>query len=468
MFKNIYISYIKLFLISFFIVSFIFLSGMKYEYFQLRFFILLLLVPCIFKFYLDLKEKNYNFLIYFLLLFITLFVHTGLNLYYEQVELTNYSLFGIIFLLSIFTISYYYFDYINDNIDFIIKFFTVIFLASCIYAIYDYHPDAEHFCGGILVLNPSIEQIERFGSRVSDAQLSFREYIFPENSHLGMIAPSVVAYFIYKIANQKFSMFSSFLMIIFITICFIVKSSTTLYVGTVLSLVSIILFNFKVFNKKTLVSFFILIVFSITILLSDSECRARFVPTYGEAIDFSKVEMAAPGAANSFSSSTKSIDDIKSNRVIGGINKDLANKIENTMNTSGNLSSGVYFHALIIAKKSIIEKPFGWGINRYDQAFSYYNKIQPAKIERLNFYNNKDGTNNLVKIVVELGIFSTIFFLFCFLFLINNKISIELKLFYLPFIITQSIRGAGYFNGGFLLIVFIMLFTYISVYKKNS
>ena len=451
MFKNIYISYIKLFLISFFIVSFIFLSGMKYEYFQLRFFILLLLVPCIFKFYLDLKEKNYNFLIYFLLLFITLFVHTGLNLYHEQVELTNYSLFGIIFLLSIFTISYYYFDYINDNIDFIIKFFTVIFLASCIYAIYDYHPDAEHFCGGILVLNPSIEQIERFGSRISDAQLSFREYIFPENSHLGMIAPSVVAYFIYKITNQKFSMSSSFLMIIFITICFIVKSSTTLYVGTVLSLVSIILFNFKVFNKKTLISFFILIIFSITILLSDSECRARFVPAYG-----------------SFSSSTKSIDDIKSDRVIDGINKDLANKIENTMNTGGNLSSGVYFRALIIAKKSIIEKPFGWGINRYDQAFSYYNKIQPAKIERLNFYNNKDGTNNLVKIVVELGIFSIIFFLFCFLFLINNKISIELKLFYLPFIITQSIRGAGYFNGGFLLIVFIMLFTYISVYKKNS
>ena len=448
MFKNIYISYIKLFLISFFIVSFIFLSGMKYEYFQLRFFILLLLVPCIFKFYLDLKEKNYNFLIYFLLLFITLFVHTGLNLYHEQVELTNYSLFGIIFLLSIFIISYYYFDYINDNIDFIIKFFTVIFLASCIYAIYDYHPDAEHFCGGILVLNPSIEQIERFGSRVSDAQLSFREYIFPENSHLGMIAPSIVAYFIYKITNQKFSVFSSFFMIIFIIICFIVKSSTTLYVGTVLSLVSIILFNFKVFNKKTLISFFILIVFSITILLSDSECRARFVPTYGSFISPLTI--------------------INSDRVIGGINKDLANKIENTMNTSGNLSSGVYFHALIIAKKSIIEKPFGWGINRYDQAFSYYNKIQPAKIERLNFYNNKDGTNNLVKIVVELGIFSIIFFLFCFLFLINNKISIELKLFYLPFIITQSIRGAGYFNGGFLLIVFIMLFTYISVYKKNS
>ena len=131
---------------------------MKYEYFQLRFFILLLLITSGIS--LDfIRTKNYNFLIYFLFLFITLFVHTGLNLYYEQVELTNYSLFGIIFLLSIFTISYYYFDYINDNIDFIIKFFTVIFLASCIYAIYDYHPDAELFCGGIPVLNPSMSRL---------------------------------------------------------------------------------------------------------------------------------------------------------------------------------------------------------------------------------------------------------------------------------------------------------------------
>ena len=43
----------------------------------------------------------------------------------------------------------------------------------------------------------------------------------------------------------------------------------------------------------------------------------------------------------------------------------------------------------------------------------------------------------------------------------------HLKLIYLPLIITQSIRGAGYFNGGFLLIVFIMLFTYINISKNK-
>ena len=50
--------------------------------------------------------------------------------------------------------------------------------------------------------------------------------------------------------------------------------------------------------------------------------------------------------------------------------------------------------------------------------------------------------------------------------MINKSIPIELKLFYLPIIISQSIRGAGYFNGGFILIAFLMLFTYIDQNKK--
>ena len=144
----------------------------------------------------------------------------------------------------------------------------------------------------------------------------------------------------------------------------------------------------------------------------------------------------------------------------------ISSTARNFQGRMGALSSGVYFHALSIAKKSIFEKPFGWGLNRYDQAFNYFNKIQPAKIVGLNSYNNKDGTNNLVKIVVEFGVFSIVFYLFCFLFLIKKNIPIELKLFYLPFVITQSLRGAGYFNGGFLLVVFIMLFTYMSIYKN--
>ena len=445
MVKNSYIQNIKLILISFLIISFIFLSDIKYEYFQFRFFILLLLVPCAFKLYHDIKLKNYKFLIYFLLLFIVIFTHIGVNIYYDKFELTNYSLFGIIFLLLIFTISFYYYDYVNVNINFIIKFFIIIFLISCIFSIFKYKPDAPFFCGGISSFIKS------------NLSLSFKEFIFSENSHLGMIAPGIISYSIYKMNNQRLSIIENLLFIIFIIICFI-KSSTTLYVGTILSLVTLIIFNFKALNRKTIFYFLILIIFCITTLLSNKECRARFVPIYGN--NWINTDNSTNKFNNTFTNQTPD------NTIIGGVNKDLAKKIKDKFKISGNLSSGVYFHSFLIALKSINEKPLGWGFNRYDQAFSYFNTKQPSKIRILNFINNKDGSNNFVKIVVEFGVFSIVFYLFCFLFLINNRITIDLKLIYLPIVITESVRGAGYFNGGFSLIVFIMLFTYINISKN--
>ena len=140
--------------------------------------------------------------------------------------------------------------------------------------------------------------------------------------------------------------------------------------------------------------------------------------------------------------STSSIDksiETKEIETVGEINSNFASKIKKLLGVNGNLSSGVYFHALMIAKKSIIEKPLGWGINRYDKAFEYFNNKNSSKIERLNNYNNKDGTNNFVKLLVETGIFVLLFYLFCFLFLLT-KIPIEYKLFYLPFVVTQSLR----------------------------
>ena len=460
MFKNSYIQNIKLILISFLIISFIFLSSIKYEYFQFRFFILLLLIPCAFKFYHDIKLKNYKFLIYFLLLSIFLFTHIGINLYYDKFELTNYSLFGIIFLLIIFTVSFYYYDYINVNINFIITSFIIIFLISCILSIFKYEPDSPFFCGGISNFIKSNLLLEKYGYRINEVRLSFKEFIFSENSHLGMIAPGIIAYSIYKMNNQRLPIIESLFIIIFIIICFI-KSSTTLYVGTILSLVTLIIFNFKALNKKTIFYFLILIIFCITTLLSNKECRARFVPIYGDS------DISSHGFNATFTDQTAgNTITYEQDTIMGGVNDDLANKIKDKLKTSGNLSSGVYFHSFLIAIKSISEKPFGWGFNRYDQAFSYFNTKQPSKIKIINFINNKDGSNNFVKIVVEFGVFSVVFYLFCFLFLINNRISIDLKLIYLPIIITESIRGAGYFNGGFLLIVFIMLFTYINISKN--
>jgi hypothetical protein len=130
------------------------------------------------------------------------------------------------------------------------------------------------------------------------------------------------------------------------------------------------------------------------------------------------------------------------------------------------LSSEVYFRSLMIAKYSIFKRPFGLGFNRYIDAFDSYNELNPPKIDYLNYLNNKDGSNNFFKLIVEFGIFSILLFIFILKYLTSNNIKLEEKLFLMPIIITQMIRGAGYFNGGFLLIILLIVFSYIRNRKK--
>ena len=126
------------------------------------------------------------------------------------------------------------------------------------------------------------------------------------------------------------------------------------------------------------------------------------------------------------------------------------------------------FHSFSISYKSILDKPFGWGINGYENAFNYYNKVNPSEVSILNNLNKKDGSNNLSKILVEFGVFGIIFYFFLIFASYSKIIPLDYKMIYIPIIITQSLRGAGYFNGGFILIVFLLLFSYINAYKDKK
>lgn len=439
---------------NFIFVFFIFLSGIKYDYFQARILILALLFPCMIK---TLYEKNFSNIKIFFYFFLILVFHSLINIYFENSELTLYNFYGIIFLSAIFIISFYYFNEFNKNIKNIIYLFLLIFFLSVLMSYFNQNDSGQNlFCGGIKIFK-ILSFIERYssfnfnliGERIEEIRFSLDEFIFKENSHLGMIAPSIIIYLLYLNSSVKTSFFSKFTVFVFIFIC-LIKSSTTLLLGTSLSLVIIIIFNFKIIPMNTLKIFSFIFVLFFGILILDNECRNRFVPTYGLVENVKK--------------DTNNLEF----EVAGEINKNLALSVSQFMKVkAGNITSAIHFHAFMIAKKSIIEKPFGWGVNRYDVAFQYFNAKSPSKIEKLNRYNNKDGTNNFVKIIVEFGIFSILFYFFIFLFLINKQIPIDLKFFYLPFIITQSLRGAGYFNGGFSLIVFLMLFTYLRFIKKK-
>ena len=133
----------------------------------------------------------------------------------------------------------------------------------------------------------------------------------------------------------------------------------------------------------------------------------------------------------------------------------------------GSLSSMVFFHHLTITRKSILDRPFGWGFNNYSKAVDHYNNQLVLINGYIGNLNKQDGTNNFFKIIIEFGFFGLFFYFAFFLCFLSKKISIENKIFLFPFILTQSIRGAGYFNGGFLLILFIICIIQLKKIKKR-
>jgi hypothetical protein len=237
---------------------------------------------------------------------------------------------------------------------------------------------------------------------------------FKENSHLALIAPSVIFYLLFISNYNKFLNFSA--IIIFLLICF-VNPSLTLYIGLIILFIFCFFFKIKLFKSQKL--FFIFIIcFILLKLFTDTTAKIKIVDFFNK------------------------------------------NNI--------NLSTEVYKTSYLVAKNAILHKPLGYGFNNYSEAFDSF-------VGNLNIYNNqvllhnkKDASNNLSKIITEFGVFSLFFFYFLISFLLNTKINNKIKIFlFLPIIIQTFVRGAGYFNGGFLLFVFFAFVLWIKTYMKN-
>ena len=438
----------KLF-ISLLTVCFIFLWDVKYNFYSARYLFLILIFPIVSKIYIEIYNKEFKFLIHFFYISFFLFLHLFINLFLEDKLITFYSLGGSVFFLLIFVIVYYFNEKILNNLDLIILIFLLIFSSSLIYSLYNFKEGPPFFCGGIpkfftKYFNQGIDSsgetysLFLFPRNVFDYRLSFKELIFKENSHLGMIAPSIIIYLIYRLLNKKLSIFYFCLFLLFFITCFI-KSSTTFIVGTIASILIVSIFNFKKIPIKVLISYILLLVISVAIILSNEECKNRLL------VNMEGKEHYLEPSDEKRKNIVTNLDDVRN---------------------VGSISADVYFRSLMVAKYSILKKPLGWGFNRYVEAFNAYNESYPPKRDLLNYLNNKDGSNLFVKLVVEFGIFSILLFIFILNYLVSNNIKLEEKLFLMPLIITQMIRGAGYFNGGFILIVLLMIYSYIRSKKK--
>jgi len=252
---------------------------------------------------------------------------------------------------------------------------------------------------------------------------STQQVLFKENSHFAMISASIIIFFLNEfITKKKIIDLSIFLLL---SLVGYLNFSLTFFVGLILGCTFIIFTNYFYLNKLQIISFVLLIILSITCIYINSK-------------NFYKI---------------KSLKN---------------NLIKNSDDLAPDLSVDVFLTSYKIMINSIKEKPFGYGFNNYNQAFNEH----IDKVDNKHYYtpnlNKEDASNNFVKIVTEMGIYSLIIFYFFILFSFSNKIEFSYKLLIIPnFLVQTFVRGAGYFNGGYMIyLLLILILVYDFIYKK--
>ena len=133
------------FIVTISTLSFIFLSGIKFEYFQLRIIIISLLFFSILKFIEDIRKKNFYSLKIFIFLLLLLCLQLLANLFSENFKFTYYQLYGYIYFFSLFVISYYFTSEISEKLLKILSIFYILLLASSILGIYSFFTSNNFF-----------------------------------------------------------------------------------------------------------------------------------------------------------------------------------------------------------------------------------------------------------------------------------------------------------------------------------
>ena len=406
----------------------IFLWSLNINFFQVRFLYLILILPIfyeIFKKRIHVEKDQIKLITIFLAL-ISLILLLNLD------NTNQKSILTYIFIFLTFLIILFY-GYYLKNIEIIIFTFFVFFAISLLLTgkllipfstINSYDPWTDR-CGGIPInfifnFDQIMGYIYQFFGRYhvymhmsfySNFKIGINEFIFKENSHFSILSPALVLFLTSKFIDTK----NTFYRILIIIIFFIIynKVTTTFFLSIILSFVLIYAFNFKKFSKKKATIFIILISILGVNFINDQNCRKRIDTLVSKIINYSNGYLT--------NSNLKKNKSLNNSEVELQENK---NKV-----WIGNMSTAVFVKSTEIAFESIIDRPFGWGLNNYILANDYYDDIKIYKdyknYEFAKDLNKSDASNTMIKLIVVIGIFSTIIFFFIFKYLINSKIPVD-------------------------------------------
>ncbi len=233
-------------------------------------------------------------------------------------------------------------------------------------------------------------------------------------------------------------------------------------IAYIISIIFLILFLFKKFSYLNLSIFIFILVFCVTIFSTNTTCNTKLLDTFNL---FNK-------NINMFSLNSNKEDKVEVSVPDQLYNNEKSEFYKWEKTYYPNLSSTIFFNSFLITLKALKKSLIGFGFNNYDIAAKYYFKNNKSLLEsvgengfeRIKNYNTKDGSNNFAKTISEFGIISIFFVYILYKFIKNPLISTENKVFYITLVISQLIRGAGYFNGGFIFAILIII---VSLSRKN-
>ena len=398
--------------------SFFFNLTEGYIKFRPSYLIVFLLIPIIFKNF----KKLFNGQNKIIVLIIFVLVHYFfVNFFYDE-KITKSELFNILYFLIVSVIYCEYRDFILENFNKII----FIFLTSLV--LFSFLDNTKEYNFGQC-------QSDFFLIRIIEdyVKIILTNSFYSENSHLAiMMVPVIFSSFI--ILKNNFNNKNIFIILIILSFIILLNNlSTTYFIVYFFSLGFVLLFFSKKINKNFWIFSILIFALNLYIFTTDKNCSSK-------------------------------ITDFNSNDVL----QSKLNKTSNDEKNNKNITTLIYERSIIIAIDTLKNKPLGWGIDGMDDATN--NLISRSDYDNayilVKQLNLKDGLSNLFKIFVEFGIFSLIIFYFFFKYCLKIKKLNSYNIFIIVLFITMCIRGAGYFNGGFIFC--LLEFLYLKKVNNKS
>ena len=396
----------------------------------LNYLIILLLLPI---FYLLSRKKNLSIYKIFnhqkyIILFVSfvIFHYFITNILYHQI-ITAYELLNLFFLIILSFIYCHYRNFLSNNFESILFLYLIIFIGFSFYE-----------QKGVFNVGQCNNKFFLINFIQSKFQIYLSNSFYLENSHLAMMMTGVIFSSILILArSKKLSIFFLFLFFLSILIT-LLNYSVTFFISYLVCQVVIFIFFYKKISNKFWIYSFLFLFLNSLVFFSNINCTKKVT-------DFNIKDVMTKNIENTGA---------EGNRNLG--------------HTSKNLTTLIYERSAILTLNTLSNQPLGWGNEGMDNAtINLINKPEYKYINwRSNKLNLKDGLSNFFKMINEFGFFSLLIFYLFIRYLLNLKKIDSYNLFIITLFITQCIRGAGYFNGGFIFCV--LEFIYFEKFINQS